>query len=153
MSRLHRDAMKQLTNQSSPARAGDMLHGGGPGRRDAHSRGVARETIRALEERGLVGVRQAGRDRALQRSLNIFDPDVLVAVLATSGGRRTLTDYLDCRRILEVAAAGLAAERATSAQVAAIDAAFHGIEEAAGLPASTPPNGTSTRPTSASTRP
>ena len=134
MSRLHRDAMKQLTNDIVSGRLapGDMLQ------REVDlademgiSRGVARETIRALEERGLVSVRHGrGATVCSSEHWNIFDPDVLVAVLATTGG------YLDCRRILEVAAAGLAAERATSAQVAAIDAAFHGMEEAAGLPAS-----------------
>jgi len=140
VSRLHRDAMKQLTNDIVSGRLapGDMLQ------REVDlademgiSRGVARETIRALEERGLVSVRH-GRGATVRSSehWNIFDPDVLVAVLATSGGQRTLTDYLDCRRILEVAAAGLAAERATSAQVAAIETAFHGMEDAAGLPSS-----------------
>ena len=110
MSRLHRDAMKQLTNDIVSGRLapGDMLQ------REVDlademgiSRGVARETIRALEERGLVSVRH-GRGATVRSSehWNTFDPDVLVAVLATSGGRRMLTDYLDCRRILEVAAAG-----------------------------------------------
>ena len=140
MSRLHRDAMKQLTSDIVSGRLapGDMLQ------REVDlademgiSRGVARETIRALEERGLVSVRH-GRGATVRSSehWNIFDPDVLVALLATSGGQRTLTDYLDCRQILEVAAAGLAAERATSAQVAAIETAFHGMEDAAGLPTS-----------------
>ena len=70
MSRLHRDAMKQLTNDIVSGRLapGDMLQ------REVDlademgiSRGVARETIRALEERGLVSVRH-GRGATVRSS-------------------------------------------------------------------------------------
>jgi DNA-binding FadR family transcriptional regulator len=140
VSRLHRDAMKQLTDDIVAGRLapGEMLQREVDLAGDLGiSRGVARETIRALEERGLVTVRH-GRGATVRgrEHWNIFDPDVLVAVLATEAGRQTLTDYLDCRRILEVAAAGLAAERATPAQVAAVAAAFHHMEDAAALPPS-----------------
>ena len=43
----------------------------------------------------------------------MFNPDVIAAVLEHQGGAKLLGDYLECRRLLEIEAAGLAAERAT----------------------------------------
>jgi GntR family transcriptional repressor for pyruvate dehydrogenase complex len=140
MSRLHRGAMKSITDEivSGKLPAGAMLQ------REVDlaeqfeiSRGVARETIRALEERGLVSVRH-GRGATVNASehWDIFDPDVLLAVLATEGGRQTLHDYLECRRILEVAAVGVAARRATDEQKQSIRSAFEQMEAEAALPPS-----------------
>ena len=42
-----------------------------------------------------------------------FDQDVLAALLGGPRAAEVLAEYLECRRILEVEAAGLAAERAT----------------------------------------
>jgi DNA-binding FadR family transcriptional regulator len=139
VSRLHRDAMKSLTDDIVSGRllSGTMLQ------REVDladefsiSRGVARETIRALEERGLVKVRH-GRGATVnpREDWDILDNDVLVAIVATEGARSALREYLDCRRILEVAAVGIAAERGTKAQVAAIRAAFARMEEATDEPA------------------
>jgi GntR family transcriptional repressor for pyruvate dehydrogenase complex len=137
MSRLHRDAMKSLTNQivSGALEPGAMLQ------REVDlaeqfqiSRGVARETIRALEERGLVSVRH-GRGATVNEpeQWDTFDPDVLAAMLATEHGTRTLRDFVECRRILEVAAVGIAAERATAAQVKALRVALRNMELATAL--------------------
>jgi DNA-binding FadR family transcriptional regulator len=79
------------------------------------SRGVARECIRALEERGLVKVRHGRGARVTSRaSWDIFDPDVIAPLLAGALAVEMLGDYLECRRILEIECAGLAAERATA---------------------------------------
>jgi DNA-binding FadR family transcriptional regulator len=89
------------------------------------SRGVARECIRGLEERGLVDVKH-GRGATVTPGdrWNVFDPEVLGALLDCDQGAEILGEYLQCRRILEVEAAGLAAERATDADLAALSDAF-----------------------------
>jgi GntR family transcriptional repressor for pyruvate dehydrogenase complex len=99
------------------------------------SRGVARETIRALEERGLVTVKH-GRGATVNGAglWNVFDPDVLGVLLAGKDSDRVLAEYLECRRILEVEAAGLAAERAAPDDVEGIRAALTRMESAAEEP-------------------
>jgi len=80
----------------------------------AASRGVIREAVRGLEERGVVSVRHGhGAIVMSPRSWNLLDKDVLVAVLETSASAQVLAELLECRRILEVEAAGLAALRAS----------------------------------------
>ncbi|MBS1881395.1 MAG: FadR family transcriptional regulator [Actinobacteria bacterium] len=93
------------------------------------SRGVARETIRALEERGLISVRH-GKGATVTDSTNwdVLDPDVLGVLLVGSGGDELLREYLECRRVLEVEAAALAAERATDEDVANLKAALDQME-------------------------
>ena len=76
------------------------------------SRGVTREGIRALEERGLLSVRHGrGATVTPRGQWDIFDPDVISALLEGSAAVEVLGDYLECRRILEIECAGLAAER------------------------------------------
>lgn len=100
------------------------------------SRGVARETIRALEERGLVTVKH-GRGATVNEAgrWNVFDPDVLGVLLAGKDSDRILSEYLECRRILEVEAAGLAAGRADAEQLEALRTALERMETAAEEPA------------------
>jgi len=78
------------------------------------SRGVVRECIRALEERHLVAVKH-GKGATVRSSAHwdMLDADVLAAVLESGLGPAVLGEYLECRQILEVEAAGLAAKRAT----------------------------------------
>jgi GntR family transcriptional repressor for pyruvate dehydrogenase complex len=77
------------------------------------SRGVTRECIRALEERGLISVRHGrGATVTPRERWDIFDLDVISALLEGSAAVEVLGDYLECRRILEIECAGLAAERA-----------------------------------------
>lgn len=99
------------------------------------SRGVARETIRALEERGLVTVKH-GRGATVNEAgqWNVFDPDVLGVLLAGEDSDRILAEYLECRRILEVEAAGLAAERASEEDLDKLRAALARMEEMAEEP-------------------
>src|SRR5262245_20648984 len=89
------------------------------------SRGVARECIRSLEERGLVVVKH-GRGATVNSpaAWNVFDPDVLGALLDCDQGATILGEYLECRRILEIEAVGLAAQRATERDLAELSSAF-----------------------------
>jgi GntR family galactonate operon transcriptional repressor len=113
--RLHREMMGELVTQivDGTLSEGDML----PREVDLAarfdvSRGVTRECIRALEERGLLRVRHGRGATVTPRSeWDIFDPDVISALLEGSAAADVLGDYLECRRILEIECAGLAAER------------------------------------------
>ena len=136
MSRLHREMMGVLIAEivSGQRPAGEML----PREVDLAadfgvSRGVARECIRAMEERGLISVRH-GRGATVSPSerWDVFDPDVLASVLDGEGGNDLLAEYLECRRIIEVEAAGLAAERATAAALEAAGEALARMQESAG---------------------
>lgn len=141
MARLHRDAMTALVTEivSGARPVGDML----PREVDLAenfgvSRGVARETVRALEERGLVSVKHGkGATVVDADQWDVFDPDVLAAILSSSSSDVVLGEYLECRRILEVEAAGFAAQRASDEDIANIAAALERMEEAARQP-STP---------------
>lgn len=89
------------------------------------SRGVARECIRGLEERGLVSVKHGRGATVLSADRwNVLDPDVLTALLDAERGAPILTEYLQCRRILEIEAVALAAERAGEHELTALADAF-----------------------------
>src|ERR687895_2347585 len=136
MSRLHRDAMRVLIGEitSGGLAEGDRL----PREQDLAaqfgvSRGVARECVRSLEERGLITVKHGrGATVAPSSQWDVFDPDVLAALLAGARGREVLLEYIECRRILEVEAAALAAERAGETEVRELAGAFAGKTRAAG---------------------
>lgn len=89
------------------------------------SRGVARECLRGLEERGLVSVKH-GRGATVNSDerWDVFDPDILAARIDAARGTEILAEYLECRRLLEIAAAGLAAERATDDDLVTLSHAF-----------------------------
>jgi DNA-binding FadR family transcriptional regulator len=89
------------------------------------SRGVARESLRSLEERGLVTVKHGiGASVRPSADWDMFSPEVIAAVLEHQGGTKLLGDYLECRRLLEIEAAGLAAQRATAQDLMALSAAL-----------------------------
>jgi GntR family transcriptional repressor for pyruvate dehydrogenase complex len=89
------------------------------------SRGVARESIRALEERGLVTVKHGrGATVAPSSSWDIFDSDVLGALLTGPAGAGLIAESIECREILEVEAAALAAERASADDLRAMADAY-----------------------------
>jgi DNA-binding FadR family transcriptional regulator len=135
MSRLHREAMHVLIGEitSGALAEGDRL----PREQDLAlqfrvSRGVARECVRSLEERGLITVKHGrGATVAPASQWDVFDPDVLSALLAGERGAEVLLEYIECRRILEVEAAGLAAERADEAGLEALAAAYAEMTSAA----------------------
>jgi GntR family transcriptional repressor for pyruvate dehydrogenase complex len=96
------------------------------------SRGVARESLRALEERGLVTVRHGSATTVNPRSeWDLFDPEVIAAALDGPAAVPLLADYLECRRIIETVAAALAA--ATPEQVAALADCLGEMEAALSL--------------------
>jgi DNA-binding FadR family transcriptional regulator len=85
------------------------------------SRGIARETIRALEERGVLTVKHGrGATVAPPQRWNVLDPEVLRALLEGPNAQRLIADLLEARKALEVEAARLAAERRTDDQLAAM---------------------------------
>jgi len=135
MSRLHREMMRLLIAEIVSGRrvADEML----PREVDLAaefgvSRGVARECIRAMEERGLVSVRHGrGATVSAPEHWDVIDPDVLAAVLDGEGGNALLAEYLECRRLIEVEAAGLAAERATPEALEPAGEALARMEESA----------------------
>jgi DNA-binding FadR family transcriptional regulator len=116
-SRLHQQLMQQLLNAIAN---GDHP----PGERLppemelarglGASRGVVRELLRGLEDRGVVSI-QHGRGAWVRPTSewNVLDADVLAALMPTPASVGVLTHYLECRRIIETEAAALAAQRAS----------------------------------------
>lgn len=96
------------------------------------SRGTAREVIRGLEERSLIAVKH-GRGATVNEAdrWDTLDADVLAALLSGSFATKTLSDFLESRRILEIEAAGLAAERADKHDVERLNQALGAMREAA----------------------
>jgi GntR family transcriptional repressor for pyruvate dehydrogenase complex len=85
------------------------------------SRGVTREAIRGLEERGLVTVKHGRGSTVLPRHhWNVLDPDVLAALLQSDDRIGVVGELLETRKLIEAECAGLAAERATDQDLAAI---------------------------------
>lgn len=101
------------------------------------SRGVARETIRALEERGLIRVIH-GKGAIVNESerWKRFDPDVLAAMLDGPQAVEILGEYLECRRLLEVEGAALAATRRKTQDLKRMRDAYERMEQATKLPPS-----------------
>jgi DNA-binding FadR family transcriptional regulator len=94
--------------------------------------GVVRESLHGLRERGLVQVKHGhGTTVRPERDWDRFDPDVVAALLVGSRAAEVLGEYLECRRILEVEAAGLAAERATAEAVDGVAGAFQRMRSTA----------------------
>lgn len=135
MSRLSREAMRVLMGDivSGKYSEGERL----PKEKDlterfGASRGTIRESVRALEERGLVEVTH-GVGAVVQPASrwDILDADVLNVTLATARSNQVLGDFLETRRILEVEAVALAAQRASEEELLTIKEAFENLEAAA----------------------
>lgn len=96
------------------------------------SRGTAREVIRSLEERSLISVKH-GRGATVNDAdrWDTLDADVLAALLSGPSATKTLADFLESRRVLEIEAAGLAAERADAHDVERLTQALNAMREAA----------------------
>ena len=96
------------------------------------SAGVVRECQRALAERGLVSVRHGRRAVVkAEADWDVFDPAVLTALVAAGRADHLLGEYLESRRILEVEAAGLAAERIQPDALERLRLAFEAMQRAA----------------------
>ena len=86
------------------------------------SRGVARECLRGLEERGLITVKHGSATTVNPReNWELFDADVIAVALGGAAAVTLLGDYLECRRMIEIGSAGLAAARATREHVARLE--------------------------------
>jgi GntR family transcriptional regulator, transcriptional repressor for pyruvate dehydrogenase complex len=99
------------------------------------SRGVTREVLRGLEERGIITVRHGhGAIVNPPDRYDVLDAEVLQAVLQGPDRLDVLREVLECRRLLEVQVVALAASRATPAQLEEISAALEDMRAAAAVP-------------------
>jgi DNA-binding FadR family transcriptional regulator len=95
------------------------------------SRTVLREAVKVLAAKGLVEARPKTGTRVRPRAAwNLLDPDVLAWRSEASPDGDFFRNIVELRRIVEPEAAKLAAERATDAEIAAIEAVFAQMEAA-----------------------
>jgi len=89
------------------------------------SRGVVRETLRALEERGVAVVRHGvgGATVAPIRDWDVFDREVLHALVGGPQRGAFLAELVECRSVVEVEAARLAASRRDRGALTRLEAA------------------------------
>jgi len=113
-----------VTGQSLPVEA-DLCEAMGVGRSSV------REAMRVLADKGMVEVRPRTGARVLDRaSWRRLDPDLIGWMLKAGADREFLADLVEARRIVEPAAAALAAQRATGADLARIDTALDAMRRA-----------------------
>ena len=95
------------------------------------SRTVVREAVKSLAAKGLVsiGPKVGTRVRPAEQ-WNWFDPDVVAWQSRVGLTREFLQDVQELRRVVEPAAVRLAAERATPADIAELEAAYAGMSAA-----------------------
>jgi DNA-binding FadR family transcriptional regulator len=95
------------------------------------SRTVLREAIKVLAAKGLVESRPKTGTRVRPRQAwNLLDPDVLAWQRESAPPAPFLRKLTEVRRIVEPAAAELAAERASGREVASLEEAFRQMEAA-----------------------
>lgn len=96
------------------------------------SRIVLREAIKALASKGMVEVRRRTGTVVLEQSRwSLLDPAVMIWRADVTGVDLSLAiDIMELRRIVEPAAARLAAERATAEEVVALRAAYEAMADA-----------------------
>lgn len=95
------------------------------------SRPSLREALRALARKGLVESRTRRGTIALARERwDVLDHDVLGWMAQAPPDREFLIGLVEARAIFEPAAARLAAQRATPAQILEIEGAYRGMAEA-----------------------
>ncbi|MBI5276674.1 MAG: FadR family transcriptional regulator [Burkholderiales bacterium] len=92
------------------------------------SRTVVREAVKSLIAKGLVtSGPKVGTKVQPPDQWNWFDPDVIVWQGRAGITAEFLRDLQDLRRVVEPAAVRMAAERASAADIAEIEAAFEGM--------------------------
>lgn len=95
------------------------------------SRTVIREAVKSLIAKGMVSTGPKVGTRVLPRDTwNWFDPDVIIWQSKIGLTADFLRDLQDLRRLIEPAAVRMAAERATPANIAEIEAAYEGMRSA-----------------------
>ena len=102
------------------------------------SRTALREVVKVLSAKGLVEVRRKTGTRVRPASeWNMLDPEVLSWLFSGSAGAAEMPDLVEMRRMVEPAAARMAALRATRENLAEIREAYQAMEESTGnLPSS-----------------
>jgi DNA-binding FadR family transcriptional regulator len=97
------------------------------------SRSALREAIKVLGAKGMLEVKPRTGTRVLPRSSwNLMDPELL-GWCGPSLDADLVRSLLECRHLIEPGAAALAAQRATNAQLAAIEAALERMAQAPSL--------------------
>jgi DNA-binding FadR family transcriptional regulator len=110
---------------------GDAVPDNGLVDEPAVSRTVVREAIKVLAAKGLVDSRpKVGTRVRPRRDWNLLDPDVLAWQIEAGPDAGFLEQALELRRMIEPAAARLAAVRATDEQVAALYEAYEAMAAA-----------------------
>ena len=101
------------------------------GREFGVSRTVIREGIKSLAAKGLVVSRaRVGTQIRAARAWNLLDPDVLSWRYDTMPRTDFFRDLFEIRRVVEPAAAELAAEKGTLEEIQALEAACTAMEQA-----------------------
>lgn len=96
------------------------------------SRTVLREAVRTLVAKGLLETRQRTGTIVLPRDRwHLLDPDVLSWMSAAEPDAKFILDLTEARRLVEPAAAELAARVCTARDVASIEDAYHAMRAAA----------------------
>jgi GntR family transcriptional regulator, galactonate operon transcriptional repressor len=94
------------------------------------SRSVLRESIKVLAAKGLVEVRPRIGVRVCPRSQwNLIDPDLLAWQCEAGADDALARDICEIRLVLEPSAAEMAALRGSKQEIAAIESAYHRMEE------------------------
>ncbi len=95
------------------------------------SRTVVREVVKSLVAKGLVSTGPKVGTRVMPSAKwNWFDPDVVAWQSKAGLTHEFLREVQELRRVIEPAAVKLAAERATAADIASIEAAYVGMKDA-----------------------
>ena len=95
------------------------------------SRTAIREALKVLSSKGLIEARQrAGTFVRPREEWDLLDTEVLSWLSPDSIGDKLLEDLMEMREVIEPVAARFAANRATSEDVARIEAAYLRMEEA-----------------------
>jgi len=137
MARRYRDVMRELVEAVAAGAYPEgtwLPHESELAGRFGCSRGVIREAIRGLEERGLVEVQRARGQRVRQREYwDVRDPDVLRACIERGPEPATLAQAIDARAAVECAAATRALEHATDRDFSMLRSRIGDMERAAEL--------------------
>ena len=97
------------------------------------SRTAVREAIKVLAAKGLVESRQKrGMRVRAQDDWNLLDPDVLAWYAASSPSPALVGQMVELRQMIEPAAARLAAQRRSAAELAAIEDAYAAMQAGLG---------------------
>jgi DNA-binding FadR family transcriptional regulator len=119
---VHEIGVRILNGELKP---GDTLPDNGVLDEADVSRTVVREAIKVLAAKGLVESRpKVGTRVRPRRDWNLLDPDVLAWQVEAGADPGFLEQALELRRMIEPAAARLAAERASEPQIAALYEAY-----------------------------